>query len=215
MTRCGRSIGLTVFLVFLSSGLSIGDGLNPQDILQKVEETMNAAKGIRVDFEEIYEWKQTGEKQSLKGELILNGQRQFRVTTQDQIIVSDGVTLWTFSKPANRVLIDRLEQTDNTLLPQQLFFSYKKDYQAKLAKDETVDGATCSVVFLSSAKKDLYITQIKAWIEKDKWIPKKIEQTDLSKNKIIYILRHVEINIPVDPGTFQFVVPEGSEVIKL
>jgi len=215
MTRCRRNMSLAAFFIFLFSMSSIGEGLNPQDILQRVEETLNAAKGIRVDFEEIYEWKQTGEKQSLQGELILNGQNQFRVTTQDQIIVSDGVTLWTFSKPSNRVLIDRLEQTDNTLLPQQLFFSYKKDYQVKAAKEETVGGATCSVLFLSSNKKDVYITQIKAWIEKDKWIPKKIEQTDLSKNRITYILKNVEINIPVDPGTFQFVIPEGAEVIKL
>jgi outer membrane lipoprotein-sorting protein len=189
--------------------------LQPQDILKKVEETLNTAKTVRLDFEETYEWKQTGEKQSILGELILMGQDKFRVTTQDQTIVSDGVTLWTYSKPSNRVLIDRVEKSDDATLPRQLFFSFKKEYQVKLLKDEILSGAPCWVLYFTADKKDLFISQIKVWVEKEKWIPRIIEQTDVSKNKITYALNNVQIGGPGDAGVFQFVVPEGAEVIRL
>lgn len=194
---------------------AFGDELKPQDIIQKVEETLSTTKTIRIVFEEIFEWKQTGEKQTIQGEMLLNGKNQFRVTAADQIIVSDGITLWTYSKPSNRVLIDRLEKTDNTSLPQQIFFSYKKDYQVKKIQEESVSNVPCYVLLFSGENKDLYFTQIKVWIEKDKWVPKRIEQTDISKNKVIYILSEVQMEASTDAGTFQFVIPEGAEVIKL
>ena len=192
-----------------------GAELQPRDILQKVEETLNAATAIQVEFEEIYEWRQTGEKQSLQGELILKGKNLFRVTTQDQILVSDGVTLWTYSKPSNRVLIDRVETSNDNTLPQQLFFSYRKDYQVKLIKEEVIAGTPCWVLLFTAEKKDLYIVEIKVWIEKDKFIPRKIIQTDIGKNKITYILNRIHSDVVTDASTFQFVVPEGAEVIRL
>jgi outer membrane lipoprotein-sorting protein len=189
--------------------------MQPQDILKKVEEALNAAKSVKLDFEETYEWKQTGEKQSISGELILSGQDKFRVTTQDQIIVSDGVTLWTYSKPSNRVLIDRVEKTDDAVLPRQLFFGFKKEYQVKLLKDATVFETPCWVLIFTADKKDIFISQIKAWIEKENWIPRIIEQIDVSKNKTTYILKNVQTGTLTEPDLFQFVIPEGAEVIRL
>ncbi len=189
--------------------------MQPQDILNRVEQTLNAAKSVKLDFEETYEWKQTGEKQVLSGELILMGQDMFRVTTQDQVIVSDGVTLWTYSKPSNRVLIDRVEKTDDAALPRQLFFSFRKEYQVKLLKDANVSEIPCWVLLFTADKKDLFISQIKVWVQKEKSIPCIIEQTDVSKNKITYVLKNVNTGTLADPGFFQFVIPEGAEVIRL
>jgi outer membrane lipoprotein-sorting protein len=147
--------------------------------------------------------------------MLLQGEDQFRVTTDDQTIVSDGTTLWTYSKPSNRVLIDRLEKTDQAVLPRQLFFEYKKDYQVRLGKEETLNESPCYVLIFSAEKRDVYIVQIRVWVDKDKWIPRKIEQTDLSKNKTTFILSSIETRVATDAGMFQFVVPEGAEVIKL
>jgi len=208
-----RAFGVA-WLVVLPVQL-MGNGLRPEDVIQKVEQELKAAKSIQVQFEEIYEWKQTGDKQTVRGEMLLQGEDQFRVATDDQTIVSDGTTLWTYSKPSNRVLIDRLEKTDNAVLPRQMFFGYKKDYQVRLGREETLNGSPCYVLLFTAEKKDVYIVQIRVWVDKERWIPRKIEQVDLSKNHPTFLLHSVETGAPVDVGTFQFVVPEGAEIIRL
>jgi outer membrane lipoprotein-sorting protein len=206
----GRQAGILLWTLPL-----MGAGFSSQEIIQKVEQTLSLQKTVRAQFEELYIWKMTGEKQAIKGDFILCGESQFRITTDDQIIVSDGKTLWTYSKPTNRVIVDKIENAENDWLPQKIFLKTSKEYRSRLSGEETIRDRKCYVIEFNAEKDDLYITRIKAWIDQEKWIPCKIEQTDISRNRTIYTLSDVQTGQPVESTTFEFKIPDGAEVIDL
>lgn len=188
---------------------------NPAKIIQNVEKKLDSAKSIRVVFKQTYIWELTGEEQSIEGELVLQGDDRFHVTTEDQIIVSDGQTLWTYSKPSQRVLIDRLSDSDNTLLPRQILFQYTRSYATRMVGEEVISGKTCAVVMLTEESGDAFFPEVTVWIEQDTWIPRKVEQVDINDNRTIYELNSVQFDLPMDASIFEFVIPEDTEVIDM
>ena len=204
-------IGFGIWLVTQGWGKDI----SPDKVIKNVEKTLTEAKTVRVVFEQTYHWSLTGEENTLKGELLLEGEDRFRVTTEDQIIVSDGETLWTYSKTSRRVIIDRLDNSDNTLLPRQMLFQYRRDYRSRIEGEEVVLDRPCYRLVFTSETGDVFFTQIRAWVDKQEWVPRQIEQIDLNENRTIYLLREIQIGMDLKQDTFQFTVPDSVEVIRM
>ncbi len=185
------------------------------EILDRVAEKLTSIGSLRAKFEETFFWKLTGEKQSIQGSFLLKGENLFRIQIPDQEIVSDGKRLWTYQKPTHRVVVDQLESSENTWLPQKLFLQTRKDYRHRTVGEETVQGRKCYIIDFVGEREDLYIIRMKVWIDQETWLPLKIEQIDASKNRIVYVLSEMELGITMEDGTFQFHIPEGAEIIDL
>ena len=204
------------FIIFvLFPACVFGADISPKKIIHNVEAKLASAETAKAKFEETYIWKLTGEKQSLKGELFLKGEDQFRIITEDQIIVSDGKSLWTYSKPSNRVLIDKLSNSKDALLPRQILFQYTRDYTAQISGEEKIFGEPCYLLIFEASTGDIFIPKIKVWVDKKAWLPRKVEQIDLNGNKTIYLLRKIEVGVALNKDLFRFAVPKGTEVIDL
>ncbi len=212
-----RHYGLKLFLFVLVAAQAVCLGMDEaaDRVIRNVEKRISSAKTMRVEFVESYFWELTGEEQSLEGVLILEDETRFRVTTEDQIIVSDGDTLWTYSIPSKRVLIDKLVKTDDALLPRQIFFRYTHDYRAQSRGEETIDGKVCHVIDLTSESDDVFIPRAVVWVDGKTWLPVKVAQTDLNGNQTIYLLHEIAIDVPVDAGLFRFDIPPDTEVIRM
>jgi outer membrane lipoprotein carrier protein len=193
----------------------LGAAIESQEIIRNVEQKLTEKQTVTARFEELYVWKLTGEKQSIKGEFSLKGESRFRITTDDQLIVSDGKTLWTYSKPAGRVLIDKIENAENDWLPQKLFLKTGKEFRHRLSGEETLQGRKYYVVDFDAEKEDSYITKMKVWVDEETWLPGKIEQTDISRNKTIYTLSEIKTGQELEDSSFEFKPPEGVEIIDL
>ena len=195
--------------------LVFGGDISPKQVIDNVEKTLIEAKTVKLTFEQTYVWEFAGEEKSISGELVLEGEDRFRVVTEDQVIVSDGETLWTHNKPSNQVLIDRLTNSDNTLLPRQILFQYKRDYRSRVEGEEDIFGKRCYILLFTAETGDTFISQIRAWVDKSQWIPRKIEQVDLGENHTTYLLQNIEIGIPLGNDFFDFIVPDGVDVIDM
>jgi outer membrane lipoprotein-sorting protein len=100
-------------------------------------------------------------------------------------------------------------------LPQKLFLKTRKEYRNRLSGEETLRDRQYYVIEFNAEKDDLYVTQIKVWIDQETWIPHKIEQTDISRNRTIYTLNNVQTGQPIENKSFEFQIPEGAEIIDL
>ena len=204
------SIGLLILI-----GIRASAQESPQRIIEQVEKTLKSAETVKVVFTETFHWELTGEKQSVDGTLILGQDDRFHITTTDQVIVSDGTTLWTYSRPANRVLIDVLANSEDTMLPRQILFQYKKDYTARNAGNEKVNNVLCTLLEFTPDSEAEYITKVRVWIDRKTWLPRKLEQTDLNGDRSVYDLTSLETGVEVSPDLFRFKAPQGAEVIDM
>lgn len=204
-----------ITLMILLPTIIFGKETSPSEIIRNVEKTLLSDKTVRIQFEQTYHWNLTGEEQSIKGELLLEGDDRFRVTTDDQIMVSNGKTLWTYSKPSNRVLIDVLSKSSNTLLPRQVLFKYTQDYASRVTGEELVAERQCFVIEFTTKTGDVFFPKIMVWVDKKEWVPRKIEQTDINENVSVYFLHDVEIGAPLPKDIFSFVIPDGVDVVEM
>jgi outer membrane lipoprotein-sorting protein len=191
------------------------DEPSPQKIIDQVEGKLISGKNIKVQFEEMFIWKLAGEDQKIEGELFLQGDSKFCIITEDQKIVSDGVNLYTYNKSANRVLIDRLGQSDDAMLPRQILFQYTKNHRIRIVGKETISGNPCYVLEFTHETGEVYFPTVRVWVDEKAWVPRKVEQIDLYENRTIYFLKNVEMGIELEEKQFRFTIPDSAEVIDM
>ncbi len=210
---CLRSFTIGLILLIFPAACFAADSL--EDIISRVEKAIQSYAALKIQFEEIYYWSLTGEENRLTGDMVLGQNNRFRIETEDQMIVSDGHTLWTYSKPSNRVLIDQIVETDQSLLPMQIFFRFTKEYNVESLGEEEIQGLNCQILKFKSKNEDELIPQITVWVDQQKWLPRRIEQMDLSENRSVYFLKQIEQMPSADKSYFTFQVPEDAEVIEM
>ena len=186
-----------------------------KEIIDNVQKKLESATLIQIQFEETYLWALTGEENTLEGEMVLGEDDQFRITTEDQILVSDGKTLWTYSIPANRVLVDKVSDSKDSMLPRQILFRYTHDLDGRFEGEVEFLGKKCYIINFQSEESDSFITSMRIWVDVETWLPVKVEQTDLSENKSIYLLKQIELLKETGNQSFKFEIPEGADVIHM
>lgn len=188
--------------------------LDGQAIVRKVRATFESLTTLRARFEQTFEWKMVGESQKVSGTLAAAKGDRYRIETDDQVIVTDGKTVWNFSKENNQVLIDHMGKSADAPLMRDLMVRYAEGYVAELKGQEAVHGSTCYLVELR-AKGEEFITTVTLWVDRTLWIPVRVRQVDVNENVNLYELQGVEVNVPLPASLFSFQVPPGAEVIDV
>jgi chaperone LolA len=186
-----------------------------EDIVDKVRTTYEKLESLKGEFEQQYTWSLAGETQVLQGTLYLKKGDRYRIETPNQIIVTDGKTVWTYSADKKQVYIDQLEKSKENPLPRDLLIKYTRDYRPRLLRSEKMAAADCYVIELTPRDENSYVQKITAWIDKSTWLAIRIEQIDLNENTTAYLLKNVSRNAPLSDALFAFNVPEGTEVVDM
>ncbi|MGQ9559251.1 MAG: LolA family protein [Candidatus Oleimicrobiaceae bacterium] len=188
--------------------------LDGQAIVRKVRATFESLTTLRARFAQTFEWKMVGESQKVSGTLAAAKGDRYRIETDDQLIVTDGRTVWNFSKENKQVLIDHMGKSADTPLMRDLMVRYAEGYVAELKGQEAVHGSACYLVELR-AKGEEFITTVTLWVDRTLWIPVRVRQVDVNENINLYELQGVEVNVPLPASLFSFQVPPGAEVIDV
>lgn len=205
---------LMMTLVFAQFNLSFAKK-SGKEIINKVREKYDELISFKAEFTQTFVWELAGETQSVQGTLYVQGNNNYRIETEDQLIVTDGVTVWIFSKKSEQVIIDLVNKSADNPLPKDLLFQYSKDYKARFIAEEKVDGHKTYAVALEPKEEEGFIKSMKIWVDKSNWITRKIEQVDINDNINTYEIRNIEENIKLDAALFKFKIPETAEVVDL
>ncbi len=189
--------------------------ISAQKILEKVHQKVESIKTLEADFEETFHWVMIDEKQTFSGKLYIGEGDKFRLQTAEQVIVSDGKTLWTYDAGKKQVLIDNVNKSGNDLLPRRLLLKFQKDYRAKLIKEDPIDGRLCYVLELLSESEDVFIPKMTVWIDKQTWLTRKLRYEDVNQNITIYRLGKIKINGKIPESIFQYKIPPNVQVIDM
>ena len=184
-------------------------------IVRKVRETYERLHSLQADFVQNYTWSLAGETQTLEGKLYLKHGDRYRVETTEQTIVTDGMTVWTYSHDKHQVFIDRLEKTAENPLPRELLVKYTRDFKAKLVGVEKSGKSDLYRIRFVPRDDNSFVREVTAWIEKDSWLARKIEQHDINDNVTVYELKNLQRDVALADHLFTFKIPRDAEVIDL
>ncbi len=170
-------------------------------ILDGVSTKMQSYKTMRIEFTYIMENTAEKIKESKKGSIYIEGDK-YRLYIADQLVISDGVTVWTYFKDANEVQINDVDPNDDNT-PMKMLTAYNKNYKAKLIKEMPKGGKTIQVVDLTPNKTQSFF---KIRLEIDKAAKMVVSSTIYDKNgsTYTYVVDKFHENPNIHPSRFTF-----------
>ncbi|GAA0894763.1 hypothetical protein GCM10009122_44440 [Fulvivirga kasyanovii] len=162
---------------------------------------INEVDGINEEF---------GGKITVKGEM-------YKLEMDDQVVINNGTTVWTYLPDVNEVNIDTYNPDEDEISPSKIYDAYKKGYKYLFVGNETDNGTAVSVIDLVPNDKDAQFFKIRLFIAKKDHSLKSWTMFDKSGNKYKYTIKNFNGNISPKDSAFSFDATKypGVEIIDL
>jgi len=204
---------LTLFL-FSPASLAVAQE-KVENLVAKTRQMYEQLESLKGEFEQHYTWSLAGETQVMNGTLYLKKGDRYRVETTNQMIITDGKTVWTYALDKKQVFVDRLAKSKENPLPRDLMLKYTRDFKPKLLRSEKLGAADCYVISLLPRDEDSFVQAVTAWIDKSTWLALRIEQIDINDNKTAYLLKNTQRNVQLADALFTLKIPDDVEVVDM
>lgn len=157
-----------------------------------------------------------GINEEFKGKITVRGNK-FRLVMEDQEIINDGTTVWTYLPSVKEVNIDNYDQDSDEINPSKIYDIYKKGFKYLHLGDRTENGVLCEEIDLVPEKRDSQYFKIKMFINKKDKSIQSWTMFDKSGNKYKYTISKFTPNVNVTDTFFTFDPKKypGVEVIDL
>ncbi|TKJ40389.1 hypothetical protein CEE37_08690 [candidate division LCP-89 bacterium B3_LCP] len=203
--------------------LVIGLGIAPDEahsrksnaIIKRVQEKYEELKTLSAHFEYRYQTG-TGEVKSEAGLLFLAEGDKFKTETPSQITICDGNTLWMYNSLEKQVIIKNTEDSEDGLItPEKLLYEFPARYEVKEVNKVIYAGLVCDKLVMVPKDPTDPARQLQVWIDRDESLTRKFYLEDLADNVTVFEFEDYKYNEKLPEDTFQFVPPQGVEVIDM
>lgn len=149
---------------------------------------------------------------SFEAEIGMKGDA-FRLTAENQEIIINNNTSWTYLTDENEVNISDYDPDSEEVSPSNIYNLYKSGYKYMVFGEETLKGKACNVVDLSPEEKDSDYFRIRLYIGKTDSILRKFVMYEKSGNRYIYDITNFNSNVNLPDSFFIFDVSQYKDII--
>lgn len=205
-----------IIIVLLVLALQAAFSADVNDIIKKIQKTYDQMDNLSAVFSQIETFKLTGSQNETIGRIFIKGGEKYRFESEDQVIVTDGKTVWTYNAISKQLLIDRVRKNSGALLPRDMLFKYPKTHLATLLKEEKTAGDTYYTVRLDPKEGVRgFIKNIKIRVKKKNWLVEEIETTSQNGNTSIFKITEIITNKNLENNLFIYQPPEGAQIVDM
>ena len=183
-------------------------------LLKQMEKKYDAIKDATVMFKQDVSYGVTKSEQSFKGKLFMKKGNKYRIELEDQTIVTDGKSVWSWTKSNHQVVIDAYKEDPRSFSPDKVLVNVPERYTATTLGKEKVQGNETTVLKLRPNDPKSNMQWMKVWVDDDRMM-KKIQVLDISDNTTTYVVESIKTNAGLSDAEFTFTAPQGVEVIDL
>jgi len=190
--------------------------LGAAEVLEKVQEAYSKIDDASVGFTQTVSLKYAKIEQTYTGTVMMKKGNKYRIESQEQILVTDGATVWVYSPVNKQVLIDLYKETPDSFSPEKFLVGLPKNFRATLVDDNGADIHAAYTLKLSpKSGVAKYLKSLKVWIDDTDWSIRGVEYIDMNETRTFYSLKDFRPNTGIPDERFTFVVPEHVEVVDL
>jgi len=154
-------------------------------------------------------------EQTFSGTLFMKKPNHYRIESEHQTIVTDGITVWAFSSANQQVIIDRYKENSNSLSPEKFILNLPTNYYSSLLGSEKSQAGTQYLLKLVPKDDRSFVKSVKLFVEDNTWIIRKITILDVNETETTYTVKDIKLNSNIKDKTFIFETPTGAEVVDL
>lgn len=168
-----------------------------------------------IQFEQHVKFGFSNIEQNFIGTLKMKKPKYYRIESEHQTIVTDGITVWAYSTANNQVIIDKYKENSNSISPEQFMVNLPGNYYVSLLGQEK--QTTGNVALLKLVPKDdrSFVKSVKISVEENGWMLRKILIIDVNETETTYTVKDIKLNTNIKERVFAFDTPEGAEVVDL
>ncbi|NPA34214.1 MAG: outer membrane lipoprotein carrier protein LolA [Chlorobi bacterium] len=133
-------------------------------ILEKTSKKFSKLKSFQVKFRLKLDMPETDDDEIKEGTLYVNGEK-YRLDFGDQLVVSDGKTVWTYIKETNEVQITEEDPENQMFQPRDLFSDFGDEYIYTLLGTKKLKDYTTYVIDLTPIDKNKSFFKIRLYID--------------------------------------------------
>ena len=144
-----------------------------------------------------------GINDKFEGKIVVQSDK-YRLELEEQVVINNGTTVWTYLPDVNEVNIDNYDPDEDEITPSKIYDAYKEGYKYILLGEETKNGVMCSVIDLVPNDKDAQFFKVKLFISKRDNLLKGWTMFEKSGNKYLYEINNFNSSISVRSSDFEF-----------
>ncbi|MDZ4822575.1 MAG: outer membrane lipoprotein carrier protein LolA [Flavobacteriales bacterium] len=186
--------------------VSIASAQTSKDILDKLSAKAKTYKTMSADFTSTLVDPKAKLNQQQTGSVKIKGQK-YNINLSDYVVISDGVTVWSYSKKDNECTIDNLEDVkDGSFDPSDMFTLWEKDFRHEMKNAAITEDAIASyqIALYPSDPKDKPYHTIMMYVDKAKMEVHKIVVKQREGGEITYKVKNFKTNMELPDTDFQF-----------
>ena len=192
-----------LFFIFTFSQITQAQDQKARQILDAMSKKYQTLKAFRANFSQTLENSSSKVKENLEGEITVMGNK-FRLKTEDQEIINNGNTIWTYIKSENEVNISENDPDDEEMTPNKIFTMYKKGYKYAYVEEAREGGELCDVIELSPEDRNNPVFKVRLNISKKDKSLKSWKMFRNNGNRYTYTITDFTPNPNVDNNYFTF-----------
>ncbi len=166
-------------------------------------------------FEQQVKFGYSAIEQSFSGTLYMKKPNRYRIESEHQTIVTDGISVWAYSPANNQVIIDHYKENQNSLTPDKFLLNLPSNYYTTLLGTEKAKSGEQAVLKLVPKDDRSFVKSVKIWVDENNWMVKKILILDVNETTTTYIINDIKLNGNLKERTFNFTPPAGAETVDL
>ena len=204
---------LTCCLILTLCASVARSGDDPESILKNLQKKYDKIRDASILFTQDVRFGVTNTEQTFKGKLTMKKGNKYRIELEDQTIVTDGSSVWSYSAVTNQLLIDKYREDPKSFSPDKILVNVPRQYAAAIVGDEKLGKTSTTILKLVPKDQSANLKWLKVWVDTDEWLMKRVQVLDISDNLTTYDVESLTMNKDIDDALFHFDTPHGAEVI--
>ena len=190
-------------------------GKEADDLVSSIQKKYNAINDITITFTQVSHEGNESDGPGMTGTITQQGKDKYRIEMEGQTIVSDGKTVWTFTKSTNQVLVDNYQDDSTVVTPEKILTTFTTQYDAQIVGKETLGAYQTTNLNMTPKVKDSPVKQMKVWVDDTQSLMRKVQVEFTAGNVVTYTINSVKLNGGVSEKLFTFTPPKDAEVVDM
>ena len=195
---------INIGILFLFASLLIGQPkYSANEIVEKVQQKYSQMHDASANFTQKISLRFGKKEQVQSGSVKIKSGNKYRIELPQQVLVTDGKTIWVYSPENKQVLVDNVKQNNGGISPDKFLTGFPEDFFPTKV-EEVNDELIVSLSPSEKSSKMSFITTLTMWIQPEEWIIKKIKYTDRNKSQSEITLTNILFNQKINDSVFNF-----------
>ena len=144
------------------------------------------------------------------GDIIVSGEK-YRVEMEGQIIMSDGVTMWTYLVESMEVMVSNVADNEDGISPTSILTRYDENYKSSFDNDNKYKNSDIKKIDLKT-NADKGVQELSLMVNASNLGLESFSVYDMNGSVFTYHIINLTPNIELDAETFSFVEANHPDV---